>query len=416
MNPGAPQFRPVRIAIDIRKINEFGIGSYIWNLVRNIASIDCENQYLLIGSRRNFYELGPLPENFRPLYTPISSLWQDHGPLTLALRRNAVDVLHVPHHDAPVWGGAKLLVTVHDCVHLLFPAADSSRFQRFRDYWRTSQVVRRASHILAVSNSTKEDLVNIFDLDPERISVIYNALDDRFGRSSGEDNQGSVMERYQIKDPFVLYSGRIRSHKNVHRLIEAFAVLKSEFAGQGHYGNLKLVIIGDELSRRQYLRLRVVQSGVQQDVRFFGFVPAPTLQVFYQSAALFAFPSLYEGFGLPPLEAMANRTPVLASNTSSLPEVLNDAALLVNPENVFEIARGMKAILLDEALRDRLIRKGIDQVSKFSWKTAAGRVVDIYQRIADPRRAGTGRAIETENDALMESSSSAGSPEKRLRI
>src|SRR6185295_13075417 len=197
-------------------------------------------------------------------------------------------------------------------------------------------------------------------------------------------------------DPFVLYSGRIRPHKNVHRLIEAFAVLKNELAVDERYRDLKLIIIGDELSRHQYLRLTVVRSGVQQDVRFFGFVPYPILRVFYQSAALFAFPSLYEGFGLPPLEAMANRTPVLASNTSSLPEVLGDAALLINPENVFEIARGMKTILSEQPVRERLITKGLEHIAKFSWKTAAQRVVEAYERIAAPKRAALSQPARAE--------------------
>jgi glycosyltransferase involved in cell wall biosynthesis len=181
-----------------------------------------------------------------------------------------------------------------------------------------------------------------------------------------------------LKDPFVLYSGRIRPHKNLHRLIEAFAVLKSELAESEQYRNLKLIIIGDELSKHQYLRVTVIRSGVQQDVRFFGFVPYPILRVFYQAAELFAFPSLYEGFGLPPLEAMANRTPVLASNTSSLPEVLDDAAVLVNPENVFDIARGMRLILSDQGVRQELIQKGVAQVGKFSWKLAAEKVLETY--------------------------------------
>jgi len=122
-----------------------------------------------------------------------------------------------------------------------------------------------------------------------------------------------------------------------------------------------------------------VRLRAQEHVLFFGFVPYPLLREFYQSAELFAFPSLYEGFGLPPLEAMANRTPVLASNTSSLPEVLEDAAILVNPENVFDIARGMKLILSDDVLRQKLIQKGLEQVAKFSWKLAAQRVLEKYQ-------------------------------------
>jgi glycosyltransferase involved in cell wall biosynthesis len=235
--------------------------------------------------------------------------------------------------------------------------------------------------------------MSIFNLPDEKISVVYNALDERFAFSHAPEEQKHVLERYQLKDPFVLYAGKIRPHKNLHRLIEAFAVLKSEFAEDERYKNLKLIIIGDELSKHQYLRLTVIRSGAQQDVRFFGFVPYPILRVFYQCAALFAFPSLYEGFGLPPLEAMANRTPVLASNTSSLPEVLDDAAVLVNPENVFDIARAMKLILFDETLRQRLIQKGIEQVAKFSWKLAAQKVIASYETVATSGRRHVAAAL-----------------------
>jgi glycosyltransferase involved in cell wall biosynthesis len=377
----------MRIAIDIRKINEFGIGTYIWNLVRNLALLDIDNEYLLLGSHRNFHELGPLPGNFVQLYQPdINTLWQNNCVIPLALRRHNVDVVHVPHHDAPVLVPSKLVVTIHDCVHLLFPQENSSKFQNYRMYLHTKKVVEGARHVVAVSESTKEDLINIYNLPDSRISVVYNALDERFAPTHTHEDRTHVLERYQLKDPFILYSGKIRPHKNLHRLIEAFAVLKSELADDERYRNIKLIIIGDELSKHQYLRLTVVRSGVQQDVRFFGFVPYPILHVFYQSAILFAFPSLYEGFGLPPLEAMANRTPVIASNTSSLPEVLGEAALLVNPENVFEIARGMKLILMDDILRQKLVQKGLEQVGRFSWKTAAERVVKTYE-LAGRKRA-----------------------------
>jgi len=370
----------MRIAIDIRKINEFGVGTYIWNLIRNLGAIDTENEYLLIGSQRNFHELGPLPTNFKQLYEPEeNAFWRNHVAIPFALRRQRVDVVHVPHHEAPFFNPSKLVVTIHDCVHLLFPHEDNSKLHNYRSYLRTKRVVETAKHVLAVSKSTKEDLMNIFELPERKISVVHNALDERFAFAHTAEERRQVLERYQLKDPFVLYSGKIRPHKNPHRLIEAFAVLKSELVEDEKYRNLKLIIIGDELSRHQYLRLTVIRSGVQQDVRFFGFVPYPILRVFYQSAELFAFPSLYEGFGLPPLEAMANRTSVLASNTSSLPEVLDDAAVLVNPDNVFDIARGMKSILLDDILRQKLIQKGIDQVAKFSWKLAAQKVLNTYE-------------------------------------
>jgi len=370
----------MRIAIDIRKINEFGVGTYIWNLVRNLAAIDSKNEYLLIGSHRNFHELGPLPANFRQFYQPErQGFWRDHITIPLALRRQNVDLVHVPHHEAPLFTPSKLVVTVHDCVHLLFPQEDSSKFQTYRSYLRTKKVVQKAQHVFAVSKSTKQDLLNIYNLPESKISVVHNALDERFAFHHTPEERKHVLERYQLKDPFILYSGKIRAHKNLHRLIEAFVVLKSELVDDERYRNLKLIIIGDELSKHQYLRLTVIRSGAQQDVRFFGFVPYPILRVFYQCASLFAFPSLYEGFGLPPLEAMANRTPVIASNTSSLPEVLDEAALLVNPENVFDIARGMKLLLFDEVLRQKLIQKGIEQVARFSWKLAAQKVVETYE-------------------------------------
>lgn len=380
----------MRIAIDIRKINEFGVGTYIWNLVRNLAIVDAQNEYLLIGSNRNFHELGPLPANFKQLYQPEEeSRWRHHVTIPFALRRQEVDIVHVPHHEASFFNPSKLVVTIHDCVHLLFPQEDASKFRNYRSYLQTKRVVESAKHVLAVSNSTKEDLINIFQLPESKISVVHNALDERFVFTNMPEERKQVLERYQLKDPFVLYSGKIRPHKNLHRLIEAFAVLKSELIDDEKYKNLKLIIIGDELSKHQYLRLTVIRSGAQQDVRFFGFVPYPILRVFYQSAALFAFPSLYEGFGLPPLEAMANRTPVIASNSSSLPEVLDDAAVLINPENVFDIARGMRLILSDDILRQKLVQKGIEQVGKFSWKQAAQSVLNIYSSVAASRGRAT---------------------------
>jgi glycosyltransferase involved in cell wall biosynthesis len=373
----------MRIAIDIRKVNEFGIGTYIWNLVRNLSELDDQNEYLLVGTDRNFHELGPLHPNFKKfLQSDRTGSWREQFSLSLALGQQKPDLVHIPHHDCPFMMPGRLVVTIHDCVHVKFPPENLSRLRRYELYWRTKRALESASQILAVSNSTRDDLVNIFNLDAGRISVVHNALDERFSPAENGPDRKTVLERYQLHDPFILYSGRIRPHKNIHRLIEAFAVLKSELRDDEQYRNLKLIVIGDELSRHQYLRLTVVRSGVQQDVRFFGFVPNSILRVFYQSAALFAFPSLYEGFGLPPLEAMASRTPVLASNTSSLPEVLGDAALLVNPENVFEIARGMKSILMEDALRARLVERGMKHISKFSWATAARQVIEAYKRAA----------------------------------
>jgi glycosyltransferase involved in cell wall biosynthesis len=148
------------------------------------------------------------------------------------------------------------------------------------------------------------------------------------------------------------------------------------------YKDLHLIIIGDEITKYPALRRAVIKTSVEKQVRFLGFVPLDTLRVFFEAASAFVFPSLYEGFGLPPLEAMACGTPVVTSNVSSLPEVAGNAAMLVNPENVFDIARGIREVLLDENLRSELIRRGHEQVRRFSWATAARQVLDIYQEVA----------------------------------
>ncbi len=187
--------------------------------------------------------------------------------------------------------------------------------------------------------------------------------------------------RYQISYPFILYAGRISPHKNLVRIIEAFAALKPELAKQDQFPDLKLVIIGDELSQHPDLRRTVVRAGVQNDVRFLGFVPIEVLRVFYDIAKVFVFPSLYEGFGLPPLEAMAHGTPVLTSNTSSIPEVVGNAAVLVNPENLFEMMRALQRVLCDQPLREKLRHAGYEQVKKFSWDHSVSEILAGYQEV-----------------------------------
>jgi glycosyltransferase involved in cell wall biosynthesis len=185
--------------------------------------------------------------------------------------------------------------------------------------------------------------------------------------------------------PFLLYAGRISPHKNVVRIIEAFSALKAELEKEGKFPDLKLIIIGDELSKHPDLRRTVIRGGVQNDVRFMGFVPIEMLRVFYDAAKIFVFPSLYEGFGLPPLEAMAHGTPVVTSNTSSLPEVVGNAAVLVNPENVFEIMRALHRVLLDQPVREKFKQRGYEQVKKFSWETSARQIIEVYESVAGKR-------------------------------
>ena len=210
---------------------------------------------------------------------------------------------------------------------------------------------------------------------------VYNAPDPGFfsrGNGGGAEKE-RILERYQINYPFLLYAGNIRPHKNVPRLVEAFAVVRDQLSTHPVYKDLRLIIIGDTISQYPAVRQAVIKSRAENVVRFLGFVPFDTLRCFYESAAAFVFVSRYEGFGLPPLEAMACGTPVVTSNTTSLPEVVGDSAVQVNPENVFEIARGIKEVLLDEELRATLTRCGREQARRFSWERTAREVLQIYE-------------------------------------
>ena len=192
-----------------------------------------------------------------------------------------------------------------------------------------------------------------------------------------EDDIARVKERFQLHDPFVLYVGNIRPHKNVERLIEAFALVRT-----GPLANTKLLIIGDEISKYPTLRRAVHTGKLHKHVRFLGYVGGDTLAALYRLATVFAFPSLYEGFGLPPLEAMASGTPVVTSNVSSLPEVVGDAAILVDPREPTAIAHGLRRALLDPVLRERMRERGLARAQHYSWARTTQTILRIYRETA----------------------------------
>ena len=214
------------------------------------------------------------------------------------------------------------------------------------------------------------------DVPPSKIDVIYNSYDERFGVEPREEEVVRVRERYQLHDPFVLYAGNVKPHKNLERLIEAFHLVRDRGLDR-----LKLVLIGDDISRYTALRRAVHRHQLHQYVRFLGYLPEATLAVMYRLAGVFVFPSLYEGFGLPPLEAMASGTPVVTSNVSSLPEVAGDAAVLVDPYDTRAIADGIYRVLTDQRLRADLKRLGLARASQFSWESSVRRVREIYGQV-----------------------------------
>jgi glycosyltransferase involved in cell wall biosynthesis len=380
---------PIRIVLDTRRVADFGIGTYIRNLVRTLARLDSANHYTLITPSKDVAEFSDLPANFDTVpFEKKGRAGLAQMGFSLFLRKLPAEVYHIPLNAVPLWMPKPYLVTIHDMSSLLFGPQSGYRNNLRLFYLRRGLL--QANRVLAVSTSTRRDVEAVLGIPASRVRVVYNAPDPVFrpAAPNGESPAGRpveiqrVLDRYRIHYPFLLYVGRTNPQKNIPRLVEAFAVVRGELQDDPQYKNLRLIIIGDEIARHPSLRHAVIQSRVEETVRFLGFVPIDTLRAFYQAAAAFVFPSLYEGFGLPPLEAMACGTPVICSNVSSLPEVVGEAAIIVNPENVFEIARGMKELLLDTALRARMIERGFEQLQKFSWERSASQVLQTYEEIA----------------------------------
>lgn len=374
----------MKIAIDIRRMTEFGVGTYIRNVVRTLGRLDRETQYVLIGSPAKGKEITPLPENFVSIpLAHVERSVKGYREFRAIVKREQCDLVHIPNlFSVPRRLPCPYVMTVHDMLQHLTRERRQSGFWNSWQFQGTKQVLKGAARIFAVSNFTKLEIEKLFGIAPSRIEVIYNAIDERFlhGHASAADRQ-LIAQRYQVNYPFLLYAGRISPHKNVVRMIEAFSALKTELEKEQAYPDLKLIIIGDDVSGNPDLRRTVIRSGVQNDVRFLGFVPIEILRTFYDAAKIFVFPSLYEGFGLPPLEAMALGTPVVTSNVSSLPEVVGNAAVLVHPENVFEIMRALHRVLLDKELRERMKERSYRQAAKFSWEKSVQRLVESYREV-----------------------------------
>ena len=293
-----------------------------------------------------------------------------------ALKREGVTLFHAPHYVLPPLVRCRSVVTIHDTIHLMFPQYLPNRAAFSYAKWSITQAAQRSNRVMTVSESSKRDILRFVDTEPDKIEVIYNAYAERFAMEPREEDVVRVRERYQLTDEFVLYAGNVKPHKNLERLIDAFAIVRKR--GLDH---LRLVLIGDEISKYTALRRAVHQHQLHKYVRFLGYLPEQTLAVMYRLAGVFVFPSLYEGFGLPPLEAMASGTPVVTSNVSSLPEVAGDAAVLVDPYNPQAIADGIYRVLTDERLRRDLVHKGIAQAGRFSWEQSVRRVRAIYGEV-----------------------------------
>jgi glycosyltransferase involved in cell wall biosynthesis len=362
----------MKIAIDARKWRDYGIGTYVRNVVRHLAQIDRETTYLLFCNPADESALRDLAENFVPVVDSSAGYsLREHVSLPLKLRSLGAELLHSPHYVRPLFCTIPSVVTIHDCIHLLFPQYLPNRMAFRYARFVMGSAIRNSSIVFTVSEASRADILRFYpSTDPAKVHVVPNAIDAELLVDPGEAERDRVRERYQIRGRFVLFAGNVKPHKNLERLIRAFARVRCQEGNE----DLRLVLIGDDVSRYASLRRTADEAGVRQEVRFFGFVPHETLAALYRMATVFAFPSLYEGFGLPPLEAMACGTPVVTSRISSLPEVVGDGALLVDPYNEDDIAQGIARLLDDQDLRARLVERGLERAASYSWARSARQI------------------------------------------
>jgi len=359
-----------------------GIGRYTRGFVRSLAKLDPRNQYVLFhASPRGKVIAGAMIDapNFHRCGVHLSErtlaiLWHRlRVPLPINVFTGHVDLFHAPDYTLPPVRRAAAVVTVHDLSFLLYPECADHGLRAYLERAVLSSV-GRADFVVVDSLSTRNDLICLLDVPPTKVAVVYPGLDERFHPLAGDPALAEVKARWGLERPFILNVGTLEPRKNQARLIQAYALLK-ERTSFPH----QLVIAGGRGWLCEDIFRRVNELGLKRDIHFLGYTAEDDLPALYSLADLFVFPSLYEGFGLPPLEAMACGTPVVVSNSSSLPEVVGDAAIQVRPVDTDALATALEQALGDHVLRQELRAKGLARARLFTWEAAAQQLLGIYE-------------------------------------
>lgn len=365
------------IGIDARKAHDFGIGTYIRNLVESLARVDEENRYVLFVGPDSSRSFTGLPDRFRTVLEP-APVYSARELIALSWRlwRQRVDLYHSTHYVLPAWVPCKAVVTIHDIIHLLYPEFLPSPLAFLYAQRMIRRGLSRGDAIIAVSKSTKADLMEYFDVSGEKIDVVYQGVSDEFRQRLPEDQLADIKRSLGLDKKYILFVGNPKPHKNLDNVVRAFAraLQLQEF-------DAELVCIGNRENSDFKIRQRAQQLGIADRLRLLGHVADEVLPAVYQGATLFLFPTLYEGFGLPVIEAMASGVPVITSSNSALKEVAEGYAHLVDPLDVDEIASAIAHCMRDRDHRDSLARLGSRRAEDFRWTRTAEQTLRIYNRV-----------------------------------
>jgi glycosyltransferase involved in cell wall biosynthesis len=368
----------MRIGIDLHTVTSFmqGTRTYTLGIVNELLKIDQENQYNFyvtdansdlhsIFTQNNVVFRHVVPHN-RLIRIPIS--------LPIRLAMDSIDIFHCQYMGPP-FSKTPYVVMIHDIIHEYMPEYyPRSLCYMMRMLYPVS--ARRASRVLTVSESSKRDIVKYFKIPEEKVIVTYNGVADDFYQERDRNRIQNTLDKYNINGDYILYVGRLEPRKNLPRLIRAFYNVKK---GEGI--SHKLVIVGMKYFRQEEIYDTIKKLNLRGEVVFTGRVEDDELSDFYQGATLFVYPAIAEGFGIPPLEAMASGTPVITSNTSSLPEVVGDAGVLIDPYRTDDIAGAMYKVLSDKNIQKKMKKEGLKRARSFSWKVTARKTLDVFHEV-----------------------------------
>ncbi|TSC95422.1 MAG: AprM [Parcubacteria group bacterium Athens1014_10] len=368
------------IGIDVSRANrekKTGVEWYSYHLIENLKKMDEKSRYFLYSAEKLREDLGILPRNWQSkvlkwlpkfLWTQIRLSWE--------MLVNPPDLLFVPSHVIPFIHPKKTITTIHDIGFKKFPRAYSF-FQRWYLDWSVKFALKYAAKIIAISQFTKEELIKIYQADEKKISVIPLAYNDEIYQPiNNQEKVEQVLKKYQIKKPYLFYVGRLEEKKNISFLIDVFEVLSSQIQAP-----LNLVLAGGRGYGYERIKEKIARHKLNEKITQIGWLNENDLSCFYAGAEVFIFPSLYEGFGIPLLEAMACGTTIVASNSSSIPEIVGQAALLANPDNIQDFVGQIKRILGDKKLKENLKQKGLERIKNFSWQKCAQETLSLFNNI-----------------------------------
>ncbi len=367
----------MRIGIDARMYgpSQGGLGRYVQQLILNLEKIDSVNEYVIFLRKENFDDYQPTAPNFKKQLADVGWYgWREQIFLPKILNAAKIDLIHFPHWNAPLFYHGPFVVTIHDLLLLHYPTRQASTLGPLTYFFKNlafravlNRAVKNACQIIAPCEFTKHDIIKTLKISPHKISVTSLAPISNI--------QYSISPPPSLPtQPYILYVGVAYPHKNLLGLIKAWKIFNAKYDA-----GYRLVLVGKENYFYRQLKNHSLLKDLPNKPIFTGFIPDEELPYFYKNASLYVFPSLYEGFGLPPLEAMQYDIPVISSDRSCLPEILKNAALYFNPENYEETAAAIQRGLTDENLRQNLINKGQNLLKNYSWEKTALQTLKIYQ-------------------------------------